>query len=554
MRRNEKHRRPSRVVGSSSPSLRPPSRKRVAVAASVAFLLAAVLCGAQQTWEGNAASVRRGTFASPGLFAASNSFPRNSQIEVQELASGRTVQVTVVQRIQETDGIFLLLSEEAAAKLGLSEGEVIRVKARVVPGIAVRPAEADGEQAFNPDPDINPAAELKALAPPPAPPAESPLAEAGPAETSIPEAIAEPGPPPEETPLEEPPLPAVVEPGTPTGQEGQPSVPQATQPAGRKATAEQERLSQLQERLPRKQVFQPPRQGERFALEVPQQPEAVPEAGPAAEEEEPAVEEPEAAAVPEPEAAETPPTTEEPQAAGEPQAVEEPEAAAVPEPEAAEIGEAPEPTGPQAPRAEGPEPSLSAPEQPEEALVLRLPSPRPLEPERPEAEGTRLPAPEQPEPPALAPELPPVELPPEVAQAPVQPEVPPVETVGPPTPEVVEAPPAVEGEAAVPPEPALAAVAAAPPERPGAVEQPLGKALTPKSYFLQVGAYSSRTLAEKLARGLGPGYEISILPVEDRSRTVYRVLIGPLNTDESGTLLYLFKARGFKDAFLRYVE
>ena len=31
-------------------------------------------------------------------------------------------------------------------------------------------------------------------------------------------------------------------------------------------------------------------------------------------------------------------------------------------------------------------------------------------------------------------------------------------------------------------------------------------------------------------------------------------VLGPLNRDESGTLLFQFRARGFKDAFVQYVE
>jgi hypothetical protein len=549
MRRNEKPRHPPRVLGSSSPAFRPPSKTLGVLVAAVTFLLAATLCGAQQSWEGNAAAVRSGTFPSPGLYAASDSFPPTSRIEVRSLASGKTVQVTVLRRIEDANGIFLLLSEQAAEQLGLSEGEVIRVSARVIPSAAARPVEPDGEQALNPDPDINPAAELGdlALAPPPAvaaspggerAPEEEPAAEeaetgpgaegaeAQPLQTTIPEAVAEPGPPSEEPPLEEPPVPAPVEspapapPASAETEEGLPPQPEGaatgiTEAQRREAAAEQQRLAELRERLPQKQVFQPPRQSERFALASPEEIEA---AIPEAEELE------EAEVAPEPGASGVPEPAEEPQP---PEIAEEP----LPLPEA------------------GPEPSLSAPQEVEEALVLQLPSPRPPEPERPEAEGTRLPAPEQPEPLALAPELPPVELPaeqPAVAEAP--------EKAPPPSAEPAEAPPPEVKEAGEPGAPGEAEVAVVPAEPPAVAERPLSTALTSKSYFLQIGAYSSRTLAEKLAGELGPGYEISILPAEDRSRTVYRVLIGPLNTDESGTLLYLFKARGFKDAFLRYVE
>jgi hypothetical protein len=65
---------------------------------------------------------------------------------------------------------------------------------------------------------------------------------------------------------------------------------------------------------------------------------------------------------------------------------------------------------------------------------------------------------------------------------------------------------------------------------------------------------SSSGLAEKLASQLGGTYEVIVLAADSGGRLFYKVLVGPLNRDESGTLLYQFRARGFKDAFVRYVE
>ncbi len=87
-----------------------------------------------------------------------------------------------------------------------------------------------------------------------------------------------------------------------------------------------------------------------------------------------------------------------------------------------------------------------------------------------------------------------------------------------------------------------------------AARTPLAELLTPESYFVQLAAYSSRNLAEKLVRDLEKTYTVAILPASSRSRLVYKVLVGPLNQDESGTLLFNFRSRGFKDAFIRYVD
>jgi hypothetical protein len=482
MRRNQKGWRPSGQSELSAPVSLTRAWLRRLIAASAILVLGAVLGNTQETWEGNAAVVRRGTFALPGLYAASNSFPTNSRIEVRNLTSGKTVEVTVLQRIEETESIFLLLSEEAAKQLGMSGAEVIRVGARLLPGYGITNAKTGEEQAFNPDPDINPSAEL-ALEP--AVPAEEPEAVAAAAEPQV-ETPAEEGagaPVPEAQPAEEPP-PEEALPEEPEVETGAPALVEAEveeSPAEPplevepETSAEQKRLAELRERLPQKQLFQPPRQSERFALSAPEEPE------------EPAPAEPELEVV------EAPAEVEQETPAAEPEAE---------------------------PPVDQPRASLITPRESEEILALRLPSPRPVDPERPEAEGTRLPAPSAEAPGAVTLEPPLLELPAE-------------------EPAAAEA--AAEEEAVTPPETALA-------------RAPLEEVLARNAYFLQLGAYSSRSMAEKLARDLGPNYEVTILPADDPNRTIYKVLVGPLNTDESGTLLYLFKARGFKDAFLRYVE
>ena len=493
MRGNQKGWRPFGRSGLSAPVLLPRTWLRRLIAASAVLVLGAVLGNAQETWEGNAAVVRRGTFASAGFFAATDSFPTNSRIEVRNLSSGKTVEVTVLQRIEETEGIFLLLSEEAAKQLGMSAGEVIRVGARLLPGYGIPSGQIDGEQALNPDPDINPAAELAFE---PSVPAEEP--EVQPVEEPLPV---------EEAPAQEPEVEA--EAPAPVEEEIE-RAPEAPLVAEQETSAEQKRLAELRERLPQKQLFQPPRQSERFALSLPEEPEEP------------------LPAEPEPEVVEEVP-------AEQPEVVEE--VPPVVELEEEKPGAEPEAALP----AEEPRFTLVAPRESEEVLALQLPSPRPSEPERPEAEGTRLPAPEAGEPVALTPEPPVLEPPAEeaaVAEAAAEEERVGEPPVSEPTPEPL---PEEREEVAALPETAPA-------------RAPLAEVLTRNAYFLQLGAYSSRSMAERLASDLGPNYQVTILPVDDPSRRIYKVLIGPLNTDESGTLLYLFKARGFKDAFLRYVE
>ncbi len=113
---------------------------------------------AQQVWQGNAAVIRRGGFETSGLFAASDSFPKNTKIEVVNLENGKTVTVTVVKRIDDGSNVFLLLSTEAADKLNMNYNDVIRVKTTLLGGYGTDIAGLPGDLPYNPDEDINPAA------------------------------------------------------------------------------------------------------------------------------------------------------------------------------------------------------------------------------------------------------------------------------------------------------------------------------------------------------------------------------------------------------------
>ncbi|MBN1836425.1 MAG: hypothetical protein JW820_11285, partial [Spirochaetales bacterium] len=182
MRRNQKGTQPRRLIGWLAP--RPFHRPALrCFGTALALLLLAAATGyTQDAWEGNAAVVRRGTFAEPGLFAASNSFPTNSLVEVRNPATDAVVRVTVIQRIEGTENIFILLSEEAAQRLGVSEAEVLPVSARVVASPTPGGPMPGEEPALSPDPDVNPAAAIEALEPEAAAPEEVTEVSAAPVE------------------------------------------------------------------------------------------------------------------------------------------------------------------------------------------------------------------------------------------------------------------------------------------------------------------------------------------------------------------------------------
>lgn len=72
-------------------------------------------------------------------------------------------------------------------------------------------------------------------------------------------------------------------------------------------------------------------------------------------------------------------------------------------------------------------------------------------------------------------------------------------------------------------------------------------------YYLQIGVYKERQTAERIVAA-NPSYPMMIIPATLKGQQVYKLVVGPLKRDESGTILYLFRARGYKDAFIRYIE
>ncbi len=76
------------------------------------------------------------------------------------------------------------------------------------------------------------------------------------------------------------------------------------------------------------------------------------------------------------------------------------------------------------------------------------------------------------------------------------------------------------------------------------------ESLAPSSYYLQLAAYQEIETAERLAGKLLPRYPVTIYEGGDETFP-YKVMVGPLNEDESGAILYSFTSRGYRDAFLR---
>ena len=73
-------------------------------------------------------------------------------------------------------------------------------------------------------------------------------------------------------------------------------------------------------------------------------------------------------------------------------------------------------------------------------------------------------------------------------------------------------------------------------------------------YYLQLGAYSHTATVEQELSKIEQGYPLTVQSIVLSGKPVYRILIGPVNQGESGALLKQFKARGYKDAFVRLAQ
>lgn len=556
----------------------------IAVILAVVFLLAPAL-SAQQSWEGSALVGRYGEFPPGGLYAASNAFPLNTVIEVTNPDTGRTQRLIVAQRAENT-GVLLVVSQTAAEELGVSRSATFRVQVEPVempPLTSVSPSE---DLPFHPDPDINPRAALGnpnapllspgvPVAPSEAPSeeqtAEEPTTEAAPevaaeepaeepAEPVEPEAIVEAEEAPEE-PAEEPEAVAEAEqPPTERAPAEEPEAEAAPQPEAVPEPTPPSITAVPEDEEPEgpgeKDLFPPAPEAELYAaLATPERPEEEPMVTelPIAPVEEALEVEAESLGPQFPNPVELSVTL------PQPPGVETPEAAdiAPPRPEPGEpggrlaIATPGEISGPDM-SEELPRP-VERPEGPVTEIPLRIvDKPEPVRPEeeripRPVGEPgeevvTLEPAefqpPEPPEPEeeeALSPGRRPASVPeePRVTEAPE-----------PPAEAVTEAPREEPEETPTEAAPSIAREPETTPEK----ELPMAASLPGDGYYLQVGAFRDPAGAQAAVSRLEGDFPVRVVPTDGE---IYRVFVGPLEEDERGAVLYLVRARGYRDAFLR---
>ncbi len=118
---------------------------------------AAVFSSAQNQWDGSAIVGDKDEFPSDGLYAASDTFPERSVVELTNPRSGETVRVTVTHGI-DGSGLFMALSDEAAEALGIESRFPVQIRARQISVPDITSMGAREDFPYNPDPDINPSA------------------------------------------------------------------------------------------------------------------------------------------------------------------------------------------------------------------------------------------------------------------------------------------------------------------------------------------------------------------------------------------------------------
>ncbi|MDR1319014.1 MAG: SPOR domain-containing protein [Treponema sp.] len=98
-------------------------KKRLILIASAALF---ALTNAS-VWEGSAAVAPGGDLPDTGYYAATNSFPRNTVVDVINLENGKSIRVIVASGL-ETPGLLAVLSKDAADLIGLPGRSIGRIR------------------------------------------------------------------------------------------------------------------------------------------------------------------------------------------------------------------------------------------------------------------------------------------------------------------------------------------------------------------------------------------------------------------------------------------
>jgi hypothetical protein len=139
--------------------------KKTLFRAAALGLCVLLLTGAN-SWEGTARVAAEGELPETGNYAATNSFPRNTVVDISNLENGKTVRVVVASSLRRP-GFLAILSRDAAAALGIQDRSLSRISVNLPSGptayIPLPQSQgetdpAEGGRADNPDQTLLPGA------------------------------------------------------------------------------------------------------------------------------------------------------------------------------------------------------------------------------------------------------------------------------------------------------------------------------------------------------------------------------------------------------------
>ena len=107
-------------------------------------------------------------------------------------------------------------------------------------------------------------------------------------------------------------------------------------------------------------------------------------------------------------------------------------------------------------------------------------------------------------------------------------------------------PPGAPDAALQQPEPALPPEPAPPPP-----DLPIIDSLDMTRYYVQIGSYANRRTVRRALDSVGSVYPVVVLAVDREEQTMYQVLVGPLERDETGALQVWLRANGYPDVVMR---
>lgn len=130
---------------------------------AIAITIASVLMLAASVWEGTAVVAVAGELPEAGYYISTNSFPRNTVVDIKNLETNKTVRAIVAGGL-DSPGLLAALSREAASAIGLDPKNVGRVRI-TMPADPIAFSRFTEGMGSSGDPDYDPKAAIENVLP-----------------------------------------------------------------------------------------------------------------------------------------------------------------------------------------------------------------------------------------------------------------------------------------------------------------------------------------------------------------------------------------------------